>query len=251
MTTRRLLILGGTTEATALARAAVARFGERLQVTTSLAGRLPRSAWDEATAGRLRIGGFGGVDGLADYLAGASIDAVIDATHPFAATISAHAVEACAARGIPLLRLVRPPWEKKPGDRWIEVADMAAAAALVPTIATRVFLATGPGRLDAFAGTQGVWFLVRTITPPPAPLPLADYEVLVARPPFTVDSETALLRDHAIGALVTKQSGGPTEAKLSAARALSLPVLIIERPVLPPSLEAGTILAAIDWIDAI
>lgn len=247
---RRLLILGGTTEAAALARAAVARFGDRLHVTTSLAGRLPQSIRDEATAGRLRIGGFGGAEGLADYLAQASIDAVIDATHPFAATISAHAIDACAARGIPLLRLVRPPWEKQAGDRWIEVADMAAAAALVPKLASRVFLATGPGRLDAFVGVRGVWFLVRSFAPPPTPLPLGDHELLVARPPFTVESETTLLREHAIGALVAKQSGGPTVAKLAAARALGLPVVMVTRPALAPVQETASVSVALDWIEA-
>jgi Precorrin-6x reductase len=249
--TPRLLILGGTADAVALARAAVERFGDRLQVITSLAGRLPRGPWDETSAGRLRIGGFGGVDGLANYLATERFDAVIDATHPFAATISAHAVAACAARGIPLLRLVRSPWERVPGDRWIDVPDMAGAVAAVADLASRVFLATGPGHLDAFADVRGVWFLVRSFATPPAPLPLAEYALLVARPPFTIDSETALLRAHAIGALVTKQSGGPTAAKLAAARALGLPVVMIARPTKPPAPEVPSVPAALAWLDAI
>lgn len=245
---RRLLILGGTTEAAALARAAVARFGDRIEVITSFAGRLPPRHWDEATAGRRRISGFGGAGGLAEYLVVESIDAVIDATHPFAATISTHCADACTARGIPHLRLVRPPWEKQPGDRWIEVPNMVAAATLLPTLASRVFLATGPGRLDAFAGLKGVWFLVRTFASPPTPPPLADYRLLVARPPFTFEGERTLLRDHAIGALVTKQSGGPTSAKLAAARALSLPVVMIERPLLPPTREVAIVETALDWL---
>lgn len=249
--TRRLLILGGTADAVALARAAVARFADRLGVITSLAGRLPRGEWDEPTAGRLRVGGFGGVDGLVGYLATERIDVVIDATHPFAATISVHAVAACAACGAPLLRLVRPPWERAPRDRWIDVPDMATAAAAVPDLASRVFLATGPGHIDAFADVRGVWFLVRSFALPATPLPLAQCQLLVARPPFTVESETALLRTHAIGALVAKQSGGPTAAKLAAARALGLPVVMIARPTKPPAQEAASVPAALAWLDVI
>lgn len=246
----RVLILGGTAEAAALASQLVARFADRLEVTTSLAGRLPANASAPPSAGRLRVGGFGGAAGLANWLADESIDLLVDATHPFAATISAHAAAAGMARGIPWIRLVRPPWPRCSGDRWLEVADLEAAATLLPSLARRVFLATGPRRVEAFATLPDVWFLVRAFAPPPAPLPLAYYTLVVAQPPFTVESETALLLRHAIGAVVAKQSGGPTAAKLAAARDLSLPVVMITRPSLPPATEVETVEAAVAWIDA-
>lgn len=241
----RLLILGGTAGAAALARRVDAEMGPRIAVTTSLAGRLPGRP---DLPGEVRIGGFGGAEGLAAYLRDAGIDLVIDATHPFAAIISQAAAEACAARGIPRLMLMRPAWTPQPGDDWREVDSLAEAAALLPGLARRVFLATGPGGAGAFTPLAEIWFLLRLFAPPVAPLPLARHETIIARPPFTLEGETALLARHRIEALVCKNSGGPTDAKLAAARAAALPVLILCRPMLPAGEQAPDLHAALAWL---
>lgn len=245
----RLLILGGTADAATLARRVKTHFGEQLAVTTSLAGRLPATTTTPPGTGDVRIGGFGGAEGLAAYLRDHRIDVLVDATHPFAAAISAHAAEACTACGLPWIRLQRPPWPQQPGDSWLEVADAHAAARLLPPLASRVFLATGPGRVEAFSPLREIWFLIRAFAPPASPLPLAHYTLVVASPPFTHESEVALLRRHAIGALVTKQSGGPTDAKLVAARTLNIPVVMIARPQLAPAEEVTTADAAVAWLE--
>lgn len=240
----RLLILGGTREAAALAEAADAAFPD-LEITSSLAGRTARPA---RLPGRVRAGGFGGPQRLAAYLRDERIDLVIDATHPFAATISAHAAAACAATGTPRLLLLRPPWQPQPGDRWHEVADMAEAAGTVAASARRAFLTVGPGDLPAFAGRRHVFFLVRLIQPPERPPPLADYTLVVARPPFPVEAERALFRRERIDTLVTKQSGGPTEAKLAAAREAGANVVMIRRPQKPAGETVATVAEAIAWL---
>ncbi len=241
----RLLILGGTTEAAALARRVDAEMGERIAVTTSLAGRLPGRP---DLPGEVRVGGFGGAEGLAAYLAEANFDLLVDATHPFAAVISQAAVEACAARAIPRLMLVRPPWVAEPGDDWREVDSFAEAAVLLPGLARRVFLATGPGGTAAFAPLAEIWFLLRLFAPQATPLPLVRYETIIARPPFTLAGETALLARHRVEALVCKNSGGPTDAKLAAARAVGLPVLILRRPPLPAGEHAPDLDGALAWL---
>lgn len=245
--TQRLLILGGTREAADLAAAAVERFAERLDVVTSLAGRLAPS---QILPGRLRVGGFGGAAALADYLGAERIDAVIDATHPFAKTMSGQAAAACETAGVPRLALVRPPWRQRPGDDWRLVHGAAQAAAILPAIARRVFLTTGPGSVGAFAGLERIWFLVRRFEPANGPLPLAGYEIVVARPPFSEAGERALMERHRIDTLVTKQSGGATEAKLAAARELGIPVVMIERPPPPPGPFVATVEDAIAWLEA-
>ncbi len=247
----RLLILGGTAEAARLAADAGARYADRLDVVVSLAGRLPAAA--PPVGCRIRRGGFGGSDGLVRYLTDAGTDLVIDATHPFAATISRHAADACAAAGVPRLMLLRPSWTAAAGDRWFEVADASAAATLAPMLGRRIFLATGPGSLGAFTGVAAagdVWFLVRLFEPPTAPPPLARHGVVVARPPFSVAGETALLRAHAIEVVVSKQSGGPLDAKLRAASVLRLPVVMIDRPAKPAGERVADVAAAIAWIGA-
>lgn len=241
----RLLILGGTAEAAALAKAARVRFAPGIAVITSLAGRLPPP---RGLAGEVRIGGFGGTDGIVRYLKEERIDLVIDATHPFAATISAHAAAACTATGIPRLLLLRPPWEPQSGDRWQPVADFAAAAAAVRATARRAFLTIGPGELAAFAAVPDVHFLVRLIQPPADPLALARYEVIVGRPPFAPEAERALLERARIDTLVTKQSGGPTEAKLAAARAVGARVVMIQRPAKPAGPRVETLDQALAWL---
>jgi precorrin-6A/cobalt-precorrin-6A reductase len=242
---KRLLILGGTAEAAALARRAVETFAADVDVVTSLAGRLPDRP---DLPGEVRVGGFGGADGLRDYLRSARIDLLVDATHPFAAVISGNAAEACAVAGVPRLMLVRPAWRPEPGDQWQEVDSLAQAAALLPRIARRVFLTTGPGGIEAFTQVVGVWFLVRLFTQPSAPLPLPAHQTLVARPPFTRDGERRVLGEHRIDALVTKNSGGPTETKLTAAREAGVRVIMIRRPKLPAGELVESADTAIAWL---
>jgi precorrin-6A/cobalt-precorrin-6A reductase len=168
----------------------------------------------------VRIGGFGGPDGLREFLLGQRIDVVVDATHPFADTITGNAAIACRAAGIPLLRLSRPGWSAGPGDNWIRVPDLAAAAARVTELGERIFLTIGRQGVGAFAGHSDRWFLIRAIDPPDAALP-AHHELLLARGPFTVEAESELLARHRIDVLVTKDSGGAdTAAKLTAGRLL-------------------------------
>lgn len=243
---RRLLILGGTGEAATLANEATAAFSDRLEVVTSLAGRTRRPA---SLRGKVVTGGFGGAEGLTRFLRREAIDLVVDATHPFAATISAHALKACAAAGVPRLILVRQPWRRTPADRWIEVEDAAEAAAAVADLARRTFLTLGRRDLDAFSELEGVWFLVRLIEPPDGPLPLERYELVVGRGPFAVESEKRLMVEHRIEALVTKASGGhATEAKVVAAREAGLPVVMIRRPEAPPGEKVTSPAAALAWI---
>ncbi len=242
----RLLILGGTTEAAALA----ARLDgdPRLAVTSSLAGRTQKPA---ALPGAVRVGGFGGPEGLEAHLAQQGISVVIDATHPFAATISEHAALACKRRGVPRLQLVRPAWQPQPGDDWREVATLEEAAALLPGLGRRVFLTIGRQEVGAFEALGEHWFLVRMIDAPAQPLPLARCELLLERGPFDRAAETALLRRHRIDALVAKNSGGAaTYAKIAAARALGLPVVMVRRPEAPPGPQAPDVEQALAWLEA-
>ncbi|MEE8517177.1 MAG: cobalt-precorrin-6A reductase [Alphaproteobacteria bacterium] len=249
----RLLILGGTIEARALADQAQQRYGPGLDVITSLAGR---TAQPIGQAGAVRSGGFGGASGLADYLRHQSIDVVIDATHPFAATMSAHACEACAEVQVPRLMVVRAPWQMRDGDNWIEVDDIAAAAAALPALKTvsagraRVMLTLGASALTYFGGLKGFWFLARMIEAPADPLPLRHCRVIEGRGPFTVAGERELLVRHRIDVLVSRQSGGAaTGAKIDAARTLGLPVVMIKRPPLAPGPHAATVEDALIWLD--
>jgi precorrin-6A/cobalt-precorrin-6A reductase len=241
---RRLLILGGTAEAAELAEIAVGQ--GQLEVITSLAGRTrtPRDL-----SGEVRSGGFGGVQGLSVFLRERAIERVIDATHPFAVQIGRHAEAACRELQIPRLRLLRPPWRAMPGDRWITVPDLAGAAARLPALGRRVLLSIGHRELAPFAGLDALWFLVRSIEPP-AVLPRQALW-LSARGPFRLEDELALLRAHRIDALVTKASGGDaTYAKLAAARALGLPVLMVERPPPPSGPLVETVIDALAWLGA-
>lgn len=241
-----LLILGGTGEAAVLAQAALARFGDGLRVTTSLAGRTARPA---AVVGDLRIGGFGGADGLAAYIAEAGVDLVIDATHPFAAQISAQARAACATAGVKRLLLERPVWVRDPRDRWIEVDDLAAAAAALPLLGRRCFLTIGARDLGAFAALRNVHFVVRLVDPPRVAPPLASFEVVLGRGPFSLAAERLMLERHGIDMLVCKASGGgATEAKLSAARERGLPVVMLRRPPPPPGPRVAGVDGALDWL---
>ncbi|WP_431917431.1 cobalt-precorrin-6A reductase [Nonomuraea jabiensis] len=223
---RRVLILGGTAEARALA---AELSGGGVHVVSSLAGRVSNP---RLPVGEVRKGGFGGADGLAAWLAAERIDALVDATHPFAARMTASATEAAARTGVPLLVLRRPGWREGPGDTWRRVPSLHAAAAQLGD-PVRVFLTTGRRSLPVFTGLAGVWLLARSVDPPEPPVP-DNVHVLLDRGPYTVEGERALIREHRLDVLVTKDSGGPmTTAKLVAARELGLPVIMVDRPPLP------------------
>jgi len=242
---RRILILGGTTEARRLAE----RLAERVDVaaTVSLAGRTTAPA---AYAVPVRVGGFGGAEGLSQYLTAERVDALVDATHPYAAIISANAADAAAAARVALLALRRPPWVALAGDRWIEVADAAAAVQALGEAPRRVFLALGKGEIRTFARAPQHYYLVRSVEPvdPPLAVPHASY--VTGRGPFTEADDRALLAGHAIDLVVAKNSGGTaTYGKIAAARALGLPVVLLRRPTLPEVPTVATIEEAVTWLD--
>ncbi|MCC5036648.1 cobalt-precorrin-6A reductase [Streptomyces sp. WAC 00631] len=241
---RHVLILGGTGEARRLAGELAADPG--LRVTSSLAGRVARP---RLPAGEVRVGGFGGPEGLARWLREHRVDALIDATHPFAGTISRNAARAAAETHVPLLALRRPGWTAGPGDDWHPVASLEEAAALLPALGERVFLTTGRMGFAAFADLTGQWFLVRSVDAPEPPFPPRT-EVLLARGPFTVEGETELLRRYGIDVLVTKDSGaGATAAKLTAARRAGLPVVVVRRPEVPAGVPAvADVAGAVAWL---
>jgi precorrin-6A/cobalt-precorrin-6A reductase len=241
---RKILVLGGTTEARALANALS---GAGHTVITSLAGR---TAEPRRPQGEMRIGGFGGAAGLADYLREAEIEAVIDATHPYAAAISAHAVEAGAAADLPLLRVERAPWRPQKGDRWIFADSLAACATVAPDLGRRAFLTIGVKELGSFSGVDNVWFLVRLVDRPAQPIPLSHHELILARGPFEAAEERTLMERHGIDLVIAKNSGGEsTYGKIAAARDLGLPVLLPRRPVLPPAATVTSIADAVAWLE--
>ena len=218
-----------------------------MAVTVSLAGRSTAPA---AHAVQVRIGGFGGAEGLGQYLTTERVDALVDATHPYAAVISAHAADAAAATRIPLLALRRAPWVALSGDRWIEVADAAAAVQALGEAPRRVFLALGRGEIGTFVRAPQHHYLVRSVEPvdPPLAVPHASY--VTGRGPFNEADDRALLAAHAIDLVVAKNSGGTaTYGKIAAARALGLPVILLRRPALPNVPTVETIEEALTWLD--
>ena len=238
----RLLLLGGTGEARALAAA----LHPGVDVVSSLAGRVPDPV---LPVGPVRTGGFGGVDGLRRWLHDEQITAVVDATHPFAARITAHAAQVCAELGIPHLVLARPPWP--PGDAILVGSDTEAAHTVARHRYSRVFLTTGRSGAAAFCDVDA-WFLIRAVTgPDPADLP-ARHRLLLSRGPYHYEGELALLREHRIDALVTKNSGGEmTRAKLRAAADTGVAVVMVERPPLPEGVAAvATVPEATAWVRA-
>lgn len=236
-------MLGGTTEASQMAHV-LAEAGT--DAIFSYAGRTASPARQPLP---VRVGGFGGVEGLAAYLREAAISHVIDATHPFAARMSRNAVEACAAAGIPLLAFERAPWVAAEGDDWRAVADVAGAVAALPDARARVFLAIGRQSIDAFAACPQHDYLLRLVDPPGAALPLPHAAVVVARGPFTPEEDLALMQAHGITHVVAKNAGGVgARAKLDAARALGLPVILIDRPHMPPRPVARAADAVMAWL---
>jgi precorrin-6A/cobalt-precorrin-6A reductase len=236
----RVLLLGGTAEGRELA----ARLHPHVDIISSLAGRVPDPA---LPVGPVRIGGFGGVEGLRGWLQDERIDAVVDATHPFAATMTAHAAEACRELAIPHLVLARPPWD--PGGAIVVASDIDAADIVAEQRFSRVFLTTGRSGVKAFAGSDA-WFLIRAVTEPDSASLPRHHRVVLSRGPYRYDDEFALLNEHRIEALVTKNSGGDmTRAKLDAAAALDIAVVMVARPRLPDRVTAvGTVQEAADWV---
>ncbi len=195
-----------------------------------------------------RLGGFGGVAGLRDYLLAEGITHVIDATHPFAAQMSRHAVQACADLALPLLALERPPWQAQSGDRWQHVPHLEAAVAALPGHPARVFLAIGRQHVQAFLDAGVHWYLLRLVDPG-FELPEEQGAVVIDRGPFTLENDLALLREHRISHVVAKNAGGVgAAAKLAAARALGCPVILIDRPALPHRATVGTVEQALHWL---
>jgi precorrin-6A/cobalt-precorrin-6A reductase len=242
--TPRVLILGGTTEARELG---LALHGRELVVTMSLAGRTAAPA---AQAVPVRRGGFGGAEGLADYIRANRIDFLIDATHPYAATISANAVRAAALTDTPVLALHRAPWSAVPGDVWIEVADAAAAARALGSESRRVFLAVGRQELAPFSEAPHHFYVIRSVDPVEPPLDVPHAHYVLARGPFTADEDKALFGSFSINAVVAKNSGGEaTYSKVLAARQLGIPVFMFKRPVIPDCPSVATVAAAVAWLD--
>ncbi len=238
-----ILILGGTGQARSLAGRLDA--DARFSVTTSLAGvtRAP-----QAITGKVRSGGFGGPEGLRSFLEEEGVDLLIDAVHPFAARMSSNAAQAAKAADIPVLRLERPPWAEQPGDRWTGVSDSAAAAQAIPRGA-RALVTVGRQEIAPFLERDGISVIARMIEPPDCSIP-QHAEIILARPPFAQEEETELMTNRHIEVLVTKNSGGDaTVAKISAARALGLPVIMVVRPEKPSVRTAGDVDEMMTLID--
>ena len=239
----RILLLGGTGEAGLLAHALK---NAGFDAVFSYAGRTDDPAPQPLP---MRIGGFGGVEGLIAYLDAEQITHVIDATHPFAAQMSWNAHAACAARGLPLLALERAAWRPLKFDAWTEVADNAAALAALPDTSARVFLAIGKQGLDDFKTAVQHHFLLRLVDAP-AEKPLPNCTLVIAKGPFTIEGDTALMQKHKITHVIAKNAGGKgASAKLAAARALGLPVIMIARPNLPERHRVESVDAVLDWLD--
>jgi precorrin-6A/cobalt-precorrin-6A reductase len=233
MPLKRILILGGTRDARELAAGLLA---EGFSVITSLAGVTGNPVLPE---GEVRIGGFGGTEGLVRYLRDAGISTIMDATHPFAAQMSAHAADAAREADVPLLRLERPAWVEQPGDRWTSANSAAEATAVLPSGA-RALVTIGRKEIGAFFTRNDIAGVARMIEPPPSYVP-ASWRVMLERPPFTLEHERELIIHHHITHLVTKNAGGEdTAAKLQAARVLGIPVIMIERPHKPEAVSFPT-----------
>ncbi|WP_168013370.1 cobalt-precorrin-6A reductase [Halomonas salinarum] len=245
----KVLILGGTTEASALARALAER---EIPALYSYAGRVSAPKPQPLPT---RVGGFGGVEGLVDFLRAEHITHLVDATHPFAERMSCNAVAAAERKDTALIALTRPPWAPQhsdcgqQGDDWQRVDSIEAAVEALAGPPQRVLLAIGRMHLAAFAARPQHHYLLRLVDHPDTPPPLPRHHVIVDRGPFTLESDLALLREHGVERLVCKNAGGTgAAAKLEAARALKLPVLMIDRPALPPRREAHDVQAVMAWL---
>ncbi|KOR38645.1 cobalt-precorrin-6A reductase [Planktothricoides sp. FACHB-1370] len=258
---KRVLILGGTGEAAELTTKieqipgveAIASFAGRTEKTRAEINPVSSTNQRNPVSSRNRVstrtGGFGGVNGLVDYLRQERIDILIDVTHPFAAQISFNAAQAADECGIPRLMLVRPAWEKQPGDNWISVANNQAAAEALPGLAERIFLTIGRQELSAYAHLKTIWFLMRMIDPPAADVPVPPGKLLLERGPFSLTQERSLLQEYQIGAIVSKNSGGDaTYAKIVAARELGIPVVMVQRPSVPEGEKVADVERVLEWL---
>lgn len=239
----RVLLLGGTTEASQMA---IALADAGINAIYSYAGRTKSPVSQPLPT---RIGGFGGVPGLIDYLRAQNITHVIDATHPFAAGMSRNAFVACRDTKVALLRLERAPWVAQDGDNWSLVPTLENIPALLPDAPARVFLAIGKQHIGLFAAKPQHHYLLRLVDAPDAPLPIPNVTVLLARGPFTTQGDTALMQEHAITHVVAKNAGGTgARAKLDAARALDLPVIMANRPSVPGNAIANDVAQVMAWL---
>jgi len=239
----RALLLGGTGDANALAEA-LAR--ARIDAIYSYAGRtqIPLSH-----ALPTRTGGFGGASGLADYIRQEKITHVIDATHPFAAEMSRHAIEACSATNTPLIALERAPWTREPDDSWIDVPDIDAAVGALPDVPAHVFLAIGRQHIAPFSAKPQHAYTLRFVDAPDGPPPLPNAEVIVSRGPFTPEGDRELMTSRRIDLLVARNSGGSgARAKVDAARELGIPVIMIARPALPERPRVESVEQVMAWL---
>ena len=240
----RVLILGGTGDGRALATEAAGRF----TITYSLAGRTRDPVLPDAV--ETRTGGFGGAEALASWIAENRIAAMVDATHPFASQIATHAEQAATHTGTPRLKLVRPAWDKTAGDAWRRVTDIAAAVSLLPSVGRNAFLSIGRQEVPVFAGLDGVRLLIRSVDPPEGADQLAGATYIIGRGPFTISQESALLREHDIDVVVSKNAGGAaTYPKIAAARQVGIPVIMIDRPPPPNDPVVSDVGAAVSWLE--
>ncbi len=245
---KKVLILGGTGDAVKLADQLVNI--PEIEVISSLAGRTKKPS---ALVGQFRIGGFGGIEGLAKYLQENAIDFLIDATHPCAGQITINGAIASQIAQIPHLMLVRPQWEKLSGDNWIEVETVEASAQAIPDVIKRIFITSGRQQLEPFLQRSqtypDTWYLMRSIDPPDIELP--NSQVLLDRGPFSLEQERELLREFQIEAIVSKNSGGAaTYAKVAAARELGIPIVMVQRPAMPEGDKVTSIEEAIAWLNS-
>ncbi|MDC0657939.1 cobalt-precorrin-6A reductase [Leisingera sp. SS27] len=239
----RILLLGGTSEASTLAKTLAS---VDMDAVFSYAGRTAKPVSQPLPT---RVGGFGGVQGLAAYLQAECITHVVDATHPFAAQMSTNAVRACDAAGVPLCAFERPAWQAGEGDYWVHADSIEGAVNALPDTPARVFLAIGKQNLAQFAAKPQHHYLLRLVDAPEAPLPLPRTTVEIARGPFDVAGDTALMQRHGITHLVAKNAGGAgAEAKLTAARDLGLPVIMIGRPQVPERPVKGCVAEVMAWL---
>lgn len=239
----RILLLGGTDEASALAKALAAA---GLDAVFSYAGRTAKPIAQPLPT---RVGGFGGADGLSMYLREAGITHVVDATHPFAARMSRNAHAACAATGTALVALERPAWTPQSGDVWTRVADMDAAVKALPEAPQRIFLAIGKQSVDQFAARPQHFYLLRMIDAPGAPVLIPDHHVVTGRGPFDMAADHALMTRHGITLLVAKNGGSDSaRAKIDAARAMQIPVIMIDRPGVPPRATCPSVAEVMAWL---
>lgn len=239
----RVLLLGGTAEASQLARALAAAGTDAV---FSYAGRTDAPMVQPIAT---RMGGFGGVAGLVDYLRAEGVTHLVDATHPFAAGMTRNAIAAAAETRVPLVALERPAWKPAPGDRWTRVSDMHAAVAALPDHATRIFLAIGRQHLADFAAKPQHHYLARLVDRPTSPLPLPQVAAVIGRGPFDLASDLALMRQHRIEIVVAKNGGGAgARAKIDAARELGLSVVMIDRPAVPDRHVLCSADEVMDWI---